>query len=344
MNMRRSSRRKRRKSGHIIVCLLLIVIAAFAVGGYFFWTQFRMAERMNSGGTVGDTAASQDDDKDTIEYQGSVYRYNDHLSNYLFMGIDTTEEVSSYESQQDAGQADAIFLVSMDRVTEELNVLLIPRDTITEIEVFNPSGKSLGTTENHINIQYAYGDGKEKSCELMETAVSGLLGDIPINGYCAMNMDGIPIITDLVGGVEVVVPDDTLEDVNPEFQEGATVTLTSENAEQFVRYRDINVSQSAITRQERQKVYLDALVDKAQKKAEQDASFVTDLYNGIMPYTVTSMGNDIFAKLLAASAGGSVVTTTIPGEGAQGENFDEYHVNQDELKSLLLEIFYEKQE
>ena len=65
-------------------------------------------------------------DADTIEYQGSTYKYNDHLSNYLFMGIDTRENVDTYESQKDAGQADSIFLVSMDRATEQLKVLFIP--------------------------------------------------------------------------------------------------------------------------------------------------------------------------------------------------------------------------
>ena len=70
-------------------------------------------------------------DADTIEYQGSTYKYNDHLSNYLFMGIDTRENVDTYESQKDAGQADSIFLVSMDRATEQLKVLFIPRDSMT---------------------------------------------------------------------------------------------------------------------------------------------------------------------------------------------------------------------
>ena len=59
---------------------------------------------------------------------------------------------------------------------------------MTEIEVFNPSGKSLGESTDHINIQYAFGDGKQKSCELMKTAVSNLLDGLPIQGYCSMNM------------------------------------------------------------------------------------------------------------------------------------------------------------
>lgn len=115
---------------------------------------------MDSGGKANGSSEASNDN--VIEYNGQTYTYNDHLSNYLFMGIDTTDEVSTYKSQQDAGQADTIFLVSMDRVTEEIRVLLIPRDTMTEIEVFNPSGESLGTTKDHINLQFAYGDGKEK--------------------------------------------------------------------------------------------------------------------------------------------------------------------------------------
>ena len=78
---------------------------------------------------------------------------------------------NTYQTQEDAGQADAIFVVSMDRATEKIKVLFVPRDSMTEIEVFNPSGKSLGMTTDHINIQYAFGDGRQKSCELMKTVL-----------------------------------------------------------------------------------------------------------------------------------------------------------------------------
>ena len=62
------------------------------------------------------------------------------------MGIDTRGEVENQETDN-TGQADAIFLVSMDRVTEQIHVISIPRDTITEIEVFTVGGKSLGKME-----------------------------------------------------------------------------------------------------------------------------------------------------------------------------------------------------
>lgn len=67
-------------------------------------------------------------------------------------------------------------------VQQKIKVLFLPRDSMTKIEVFNPYGQSLGETTDHLNIQYAFGDGKEKSCELMKTAVSDMLDGLPIQG------------------------------------------------------------------------------------------------------------------------------------------------------------------
>ena len=327
----RTSRQEAAHQRKIFMTVLIVVIIAAAVlgGGFYFWQQARANSSTGSSAESQQTGQVQEN-PDTVQYQGSRYKYNDHLSNYLFMGIDSRDDVDSYESQQDAGQADSIFLVSLDRATHQLKVLFIPRDSMTKIEVFNPAGKSLGMTTDHINIQYAYGDGKQKSCELMKTAVSRMLDGIPIQGYCSMNMDGISAITDFVGGVEITVPDNSLEEVNPDFKEGAVVTLTGENAEQFVRYRDIGKSQSALVRQERQ------------KKAGQDAGFVTDLYGSIKEYSVTNMGTDVFAKLLTASQNGIADTRTVPGEGTEGKNFDEYIVDKNGLSDLIISMFYEK--
>ena len=243
---------------------------------------------------------------------------------------------------ESAGQADAVFLVSMDRVTKELKAISIPRDTMTEIEVFSVSGKSLGLMENHINLQYAQGDGKAESCELMETAVSNLLGEIPIQGYCSINMDGIPIMTDAVGNVQVVIPDNSLAEINPEFTEGAEVTLTKDNVEQFVRYRDTGREQSALVRQGRQKVFIEAYMKKAKEQYAKDASFVTRLYENMKPYMVTYMGNDIFVKLLSAAQESKTSVYTLPGEGAQGDYFDEYHVDEEALQEMIVSAFYEE--
>ena len=333
---------RQRKICMLLIIILIIVLSVLG-GGYYLLSQ-KNASSPQNGGQNSDSRNQTDlsQNSDIVEYKGETYKYNDHLSNYLFLGIDTRETVDTYQSQADAGQADAIFLVSMDRATEKIKVLFIPRDSMTRIETFNPYGQSLGETTDHLNIQYAFGDGKEKSCELMKTAVSNMLDGLPIQGYCSMNMDGISVITDFVGGIQLTIPDDSLADVNPEYKKGAVVDITGETAEQFVRYRDIDKTQSALVRQERQKTFLQALVQKAQEKAGEDAGFVTGLYDSVKSYTVTNMGNDIFAKLLAASQNGITDTETVPGEGTHGENFDEYHIDEDALSDLIISMFYEK--
>lgn len=342
--MKKTTRKaiRQRKICMLLIIILIIVLSILG-GGYYLLSQKNVASS-KAGGQNSDSRNQTDlnQNSDTVEYKGETYKYNDHLSNYLFLGIDTRETVDTYQSQADAGQADAIFLVSMDRATEKIKVLFIPRDSMTRIEVFNPYGQSLGETTDHLNIQYAFGDGKEKSCELMKTAVSNLLHGLPIQGYYSMNISGISEIGKLVGDVEIVVPDDSLEEYDPYFKEGATVVINGDNVEEFLRYRDSGKSQSALVRQQRQKTYLKALIPKLQEKTQTDSSFVGNMLNDIQPYTVTNMGNDVFVKLLNAAGNSTLETQTVPGEGVEGEYYDEYHVDDDALYKLVLSMFYNK--
>lgn len=329
---KRNKNRRKRIAAVLVICGVLAVVAVFAAG---IWKQQRKAHMETDGASV----SSEENTSESITYKGKTYVYNDHLSNYLFMGIDTKGDMETAESGN-AGQADAVFLVSVDRVTKEMQVISIPRDTMTEIEMFSVSRKSLGLMENHINLQYAQGDGKTESCELMKTAVSKLLGGIPVHGYCSVNMDGIPVMTEAAGNVQVVIPDNSLEEVNPEFTEGAEVTLTKDNVEQFVRYRNTGREQSALVRQDRQKIFIEAYMKKAQEQYAKDASFVTGLYESMKPYMVTNIGNDLFVKLLSAAQEGKSSVHTLPGKGAQGEYFDEYRVDEEALQEMIISVFY----
>lgn len=329
---KRNKNRRKRIAAVLVICGVLAVVAVFAAG---IWKQQRKAHMETDGASV----SSEENTSESITYKGKTYVYNDHLSNYLFMGIDTKGDMETAESGN-AGQADAVFLVSVDRVTKEMQIISIPRDTMTEIEMFSVSRKSLGLMENHINLQYAQGDGKTESCELMKTAVSKLLGGIPVHGYCSVNMDGIPVMTEAAGNVQVVIPDNSLEEVNPEFTEGAEVTLTKDNVEQFVRYRNTGREQSALVRQDRQKIFIEAYMKKAQEQYAKDASFVTGLYESMKPYMVTNIGNDLFVKLLSAAQEGKSSVHTLPGKGAQGEYFDEYRVDEEALQEMIISVFY----
>jgi len=322
-------RRKRRQ------IWFLVCVAILFVGTILFF-----ALRNHEDSYSSDYQKSNRDD--TLVYDGKEYRYNEHLSNYLFMGIDTREPITEYETQEETGRADAIFLLSYDRVEKTVRCISIPRDTITNVRMIAPDGTDMGTSKEHINMQYVFGDGKDESCRLMKETVSDLFYDIPIQGYCSLNMDGIAVAVDAIGGVELVVPDNSLADVNPEFYEGATVTITKENAEQFIRYRDIEQSQSAIARTNRQKVLLKALSNQAKEKSSANVDFVVNMYEALQPYMVTNMGNDLLADLLSATFDSEHGIQDIPGQGTEGELHDEYHVDESQLYELVLQVFYEE--
>lgn len=315
--------------------LFIIGVAILVVGGILFFVL-----RDDKESYSGDYEESNR--KNTIVYGGKEYRYNEHLSNYLFMGIDTREPVEEYETRENQGRADAIFLLSYDRVKKTVRCVSIPRDTMTNIRVITIDGTDTGTTREHINMQYAFGDGKDGSCRLMKEAVSGLLYDVPIQGYCALNMDGIPVAVDVLGGVELVLSDDSMADVYPEYVKGAKVTVTKENAEQFIRHRDINEAQSALVRTNRQKELMKAVSECTRDKSAENPDFIVQLYESLKPYMVSNIGNDVLADLSEAKFNSENGVIDIPGQGVEGEQHDEYHVDDEKLYELVLQMFYEE--
>ena len=315
--------------------LFLIGVAILVIGVILFFVLRDKDESYSSD-------FQESNREDTIVYGGKEYRYNEHLSNYVFMGVDTREPITEYETREESGRADAIFLLSYDRVKKTVKCISIPRDTMTNVRMIAPDGTDLGTSVEHINMQYAFGDGKDESCRLVKEAVSALLYDIPIQGYCSLNMDGIAAAVEVLGSVEMVLADNSLEDVNAEYVKGAKITVTKENAEQIIRHRDTDVSQSAIARTNRQKELMKAVSDCAREKSTQDADFIVDMYESLKPYMVSSIGNDVLADLLEAKFDSENGVIDIPGEGVEGELYDEYHIDETSLYELVLQMFYEE--
>ena len=331
--MKRYSKRIR-----IGTVLLVLLVAVFL---YFLFALKVVEEPMEEKENI--EVMSNRSKENIITYDGKQYQYNEHLSNFLFLGIDSREKVNTTQGQANAGQSDALFVLSWDRVKHSLTVISIPRDTMTQIEIFDVNGNSLGMSNDHISLAYAFGDGGRKSCELAKTAVSNLLYQVPIQGYCALNLDGLPLLAKAVDGIPIIVPDDSLEQIDSEFQEGEKVILNENNIETFVRYRDITQSQSAITRLNRQKVFLDAYESRAIETFNENPGFISDLYIDLQNYMVTNMGTDQFVKIMEdASSGSEKESFTIPGEGIEGKVFDEYQVNDEKLYEMILQVFYEE--
>ena len=160
------------------------------------------------------------------------------------MGIDKDAEVSLSNMPGTSGQADCLMVISLDKSNETARVLQVSRDTMTDVDLFDVSGKYYTTVQAQIATQYAYGNGVQSSCFATKKTVSELLYDLPIDGYLSLNLSAISILNDAVGGVTVTVPED-YTDIDPAFTAGTTITLNGEQAEKYVRKRDITAPESA---------------------------------------------------------------------------------------------------
>ena len=196
-------------------------------------------------------------------------------------------------------------------------------------------------------MAFAYGDGKEKSCELLQEAVSNLLFDLKIDGYLATNISSIALLNDEVGGVTVTIQDEGLDSRDPVLTKGSTVRLNGKQAEIFVRYRDITKAQTAIGRMDRQKHYMEAYLKQVKEEARTDKTLITRLVKDIEEHMVTNMAKDQYmdmglAVLSSQQQIGQGDFLTVPGEAVETERFDEYHPDKETLKRMVVELFYKE--
>ena len=183
--------------------VILILLAATVVLLYFAEKSGRISG-VSSGDDTGAVMTYKkgiDISAADIEYNGQHYRYNDHLTNFLFLGIDKRELVDTQKGQADAGQSDAIFVLSMDRMSGETTMISIPRDTMTYITGITAESQEPVLIYDHISVQYGYGDGKHESCNLTKDSVSSILYSLPIQGYCAIALDALGVLADELDGI-----------------------------------------------------------------------------------------------------------------------------------------------
>lgn len=286
-------------------------------------------------------------DEEIIELDGKRYRRNTAIRAILCVGVDTQGELETYQASGVAGQADGLFLVAQDMARDTVRILMIPRDTMTEITLFDLMGNELGKDTQHLTLAFAYGDGKEKSCELLQEAVSNLLFGLKIDGYLATNISSIALLNDELGGVTITILDEGLEQRDPELAKGNTVCLDGKQAEIFVRYRDITKAQTAISRMDRQKQYIAAYLNQVKQKGAKDKTLITRLVKDIEEHMITDMAKDQYMDMGLAILNSQQQISqgdflTVPGEAVETVRFDEYHPDQEALKRMIVELFYKE--
>jgi anionic cell wall polymer biosynthesis LytR-Cps2A-Psr (LCP) family protein len=221
-----------------------------------------------------------------------------------------------------------------------MSIIAINRNTMTDIDVYDEEGNFRGTFVLQICLQHAYGDGMRVSCIRSVDAVSRLFYDIPISGYVALNLDGIPILNDSIGGVTLEI----LEDIDSaNLKTGETVTLSGNQAYSYLRYRDTDEFGSANLRLERQMEYIGAFFKQAKSKVSSSGE-VLDIYDSLQDYMVTSLDFSKLANELLEYGLDDSDIYSIKGETTQPGEFEEFHIDEDALYEMILDIFYNEVE
>lgn len=279
-----------------------------------------------------------------VAYNGKKYRYNTSVRSYLLMGIDKDEKVAVREGAgAGGGRSDAMFLLVTNADDKSLSIISINRNTMTRVEVYSEEGKRLGNYTLQICLQHAYGDGGRVSCNRSVEAVSYLFENLPISGYMALNMAGIPSMNDAVGGVELPVMEDLSDQaLGVDLKKGETVKLSGNDAYVYLRGRDTEKFDSSSDRLRRQEQYLTAYFKQLKSVVNGNVEKASDIYQALEDYLVTNLDAEQMINELMSYNLASDEIDTVPGKTVMGDTLEEYHVDKESLQEMIMGIFYEE--
>ena len=144
--------KSRKRKQMMISAAIVVCVAAIVAGCFIKNVQDREALQIGSI-SMGSGASAE---SSVVHYKGKAYQYNQNLMNVLFLGIDTTQDLSQEDMPGDAGQSDCILIVSMDKQKKTARLLQVSRDTMTDIDTYDVSGNYVSTVQGQLALQYAY--------------------------------------------------------------------------------------------------------------------------------------------------------------------------------------------
>lgn len=248
--------------GSILICILLI--GAFTV--------YRTLGKMQQ--------VSVDTSDLNINYE-EIQEFENHeeIINIALLGIDSEDGV--------AGRSDAIMVATIDPIHNKLKLTSIMRDSYVNIP---------DRGMDKINHAYAFG-----GPQLAIKTINENFG-LDITDYMSVNFTSLPVIIDILGGVEINITDEEVPHI-PGVASAGTYTLNGDQALSYSRIR--YASGGDYVRTERQRTVLNALFNKASTLS---VTALPGLLNEVLPHVQTSMNtSDILAlgtKALGAISNG----------------------------------------
>ena len=309
INMKKKKTQK--KKGVKVVIKVLLVLLVLMLGAVFLFINSKLNKLVDK---------DQQKEKKDIEISDAVTdsMEDDYITIALF-GLDA--RAGDDMTKSGTAHSDAVIIASIDKKTKDVRLASVYRDCFVEI-----ASEGQGTQK----FTHAYMIGGPKCA--VETLNKNL--DLNIKDYVAVNFEALTKAIDALGGVEINVKSNELENLNKNLQEQIEVTgiasdgvwqsgkqvLNGAQATAYARIR--KVGNGDFERTQRQRAVIKAMVKKAK---ESDFSTINDAINEVLPLVATnltkgqilSLGKDVLSYDLDENEGFPLSNTT-PTLGSKG--------------------------
>ena len=286
-------------------------------------------------------------DENTLLIDGDTFGFDHRLETFLFVGTDASGgQQMADDNMKRQPMADFILLMVLDHTRNTIGYLQLDRNTIVRIPMLDEEGKFSTYRNMQLCTAHWFGGTQEMAAENLVKTVRNYLGELEnIDGYYIISMDDIQKLNNAVGGVDITLEED-LTDADPAFTKGATVHLTDEQAERYIRAR-MNVSDGTnASRMNRQRSYMTGLFSSVRQKCEKDPQFALSLWDTLHSAAFTNMnGNDFSRIAQKLIKGEDLGIHTVEGEVkigyllGDGEPHEEFYPSMDSLKAQLTDLF-----
>lgn len=325
------------KKKYLLLLLDVVLVIGLIAGVYFYK---RRADDRDAA-SLSQEELSRRYEK-TVSFQGREYPLKRNLTALLLIGTDNylnDAKQLDIEAYYNLNLADFLVVLVFDHAARTVTPVQICRDTMCEVPWISVNGITDGTEFEQITFAHTYGSGKEDSCVNTLTAVSSLLYSAPVDHFFAFTMDAVPVLNDLVGGVRVRLTED-LPVLGPEYVRGAEILLKGQSALRFVRYRDIELLDSNISRMGRHREYLEAFSRAAKDALAENADLAADAYRAAEPFLCTDLSVENISDITRWLQEYRLEPTLTPeGEYVMGEEYAEFYVDEGSLWDCVRTAF-----
>ena len=268
-----------------------------------------------------------------IEHDGASFFYREReVTNYLLIGVDSNEGSS--------GQADFLVLLSVDRRSKSITPVMVDRDTMAMVATYGVLGDTSGEKQMQICLAQAFRGRSVTGSRNTAAALSRLLMGVKVDHYVAVDMGGIALLNDAVGGVEITLEDD-FTSLDPSMKKGETILLDGTQAEYFVRGRTTVADGSNATRMKHQRRYLAGMLEKLSVQPKQKSLYQETLH-ALSGHIETDMTENALLSDMDKYAGYVWSDfVSFPGEYRVGEDgFTEFWLDEAQTENIIVNMWF----